>query len=93
MANQFTFFDEASPNNPAFARFGIIQFADEALVTVPLNNYSRNDLYNRVYGDGGVGYGDGGISSLADALNVAYNQFKQNSIFENRAIVLVLNDV
>uniref|UniRef100_A0AC34GNS3 VWFA domain-containing protein n=1 Tax=Panagrolaimus sp. ES5 TaxID=591445 RepID=A0AC34GNS3_9BILA len=89
--NNFTFADEASASYPAYARFGVIQFSDDPIVSITLGNYSRQDFQNRVYNT--VVYDDGGVSNLVDALNAATTQFKQNSVLTNRAIILVLNDV
>ena len=61
LASKFSFFDEASAGN-AYTRFGLIQFADNAEVSIPLGNYTRNDFDNQVRQK--VVRGDGGLNNL-----------------------------
>ncbi|KAE9549714.1 hypothetical protein FO519_007078 [Halicephalobus sp. NKZ332] len=90
LANQFSFANEVSSGN-GYARFGLIQFADNAEVSIPLANYSRSDFNNQVKQK--VVIGSGGLNNVIDALLAAYNEFQSHSILSNKAIMLVIDDI
>uniref|UniRef100_A0A914Y387 VWFA domain-containing protein n=1 Tax=Panagrolaimus superbus TaxID=310955 RepID=A0A914Y387_9BILA len=91
LATQFTFPNEANPNHFGYARFGVIQFSDDAVASVPLGNYTRAQFTSLVKSS--ISYTDGGTSRLDNAFLTAYNQFQSYSTINNRAIILLVNDV
>uniref|UniRef100_A0AC34GXE7 VWFA domain-containing protein n=1 Tax=Panagrolaimus sp. ES5 TaxID=591445 RepID=A0AC34GXE7_9BILA len=78
-------------------RFGIIEFSDDATVTVPLNHYNRADFFWKIQRN--VSYGNGGDSNVVSALTLAYNEFVNHGSSLNgkyhipRIIVLIVNDI
>uniref|UniRef100_A0A914ZAW4 VWFA domain-containing protein n=1 Tax=Panagrolaimus superbus TaxID=310955 RepID=A0A914ZAW4_9BILA len=92
IANQFAFHDEATSGDPAFARFGVIEFSSTPSVTIPLGNYSRTNFNSNVTKL--IAYSvDEGTTRLGDAFMAAFNQFQQNSIMKNKAIILIVDDL
>uniref|UniRef100_A0AC34FV04 VWFA domain-containing protein n=1 Tax=Panagrolaimus sp. ES5 TaxID=591445 RepID=A0AC34FV04_9BILA len=92
IANQFAFHDEATAGNPAFARFGVIEFSSTPSVTIPLGNYTRKDFNTNVTKL--IAYSvDEGTTRIGEAFMAALNQFKQNSLMRNQAFILVVDDV
>uniref|UniRef100_A0A914Q7R1 VWFA domain-containing protein n=1 Tax=Panagrolaimus davidi TaxID=227884 RepID=A0A914Q7R1_9BILA len=87
LANKYIFPGE---NSTDFVRFGVIQFSDDSVVSIPLGNWSRSEFEYEVRTN--IFYDNGGIRAV-DAFITAFSQFQQNSIFKNRAIVLIVNDI
>uniref|UniRef100_A0AC34F2U3 VWFA domain-containing protein n=1 Tax=Panagrolaimus sp. ES5 TaxID=591445 RepID=A0AC34F2U3_9BILA len=88
LANKYSFPGENLNN---FVRFGVIQFSDDATATIPLGNWSRSEFENQVQSN--IVYDDGGVSNVKSAFLAALAQFQQNSILNNRAIILIVNDI
>lgn len=63
VASQFTFPDESTSESPGYIRLGVIQYADNAEISIPLGDYSRNDFINRVRNTVVVG-DNGGLDNL-----------------------------
>jgi Mg-chelatase subunit ChlD len=92
IANQFAFHDEATSGNPAYARFGVIEFASTASITIPLGNYSRSQFNKDVSTK--VAYSEAeGTTRIDDAFMAAYFQFQQNGLMKNKAFILIVDDV
>uniref|UniRef100_A0AC35FLE0 VWFA domain-containing protein n=1 Tax=Panagrolaimus sp. PS1159 TaxID=55785 RepID=A0AC35FLE0_9BILA len=102
LANKYIFPGE---NSTDFVRFGVIQFSDDSVVSIPLGNWSRSEFEYEVrtnifYDNGGIIITGTPLTSeilaitwAVDAFITAFSQFQQNSIFKNRAIVLIVNDI
>uniref|UniRef100_A0AC35EVQ7 VWFA domain-containing protein n=1 Tax=Panagrolaimus sp. PS1159 TaxID=55785 RepID=A0AC35EVQ7_9BILA len=97
MASQYSFLDDITKENPFSSKFGIIEFSDNAAVSLPLDKYTRVQFYWRLQNN--TGYGSGGVSNVTAALSLAYDEFLQHgspSDGDNivpKMIVLVVNDI
>jgi hypothetical protein len=97
VTSKYSFIDDVTIQNPFSSRFGIIEFSDEASVTVPLKQYNRADFFWKI--EKNVNYGNGGTSNVTAALLLAYNEFvahvsPSNSSYQvPRIIVLIVNDI
>uniref|UniRef100_A0A914PEF0 VWFA domain-containing protein n=1 Tax=Panagrolaimus davidi TaxID=227884 RepID=A0A914PEF0_9BILA len=97
MASQYSFLDDITEQNPFSSKFGIIEFSDNATVSVPLEKYSRVQFYWRLQNN--TGYGSGGVSNVTAALSLAYDEFLQHGSLNDgdyiipKVIVLVVNDI
>jgi hypothetical protein len=97
LTKDYFFTDDLNSQNYFSSRFGIIEFSDNATVTVPLKQYSRTDFLNQISYN--VSYGDGGDSNVTAALSLAFDEFSadgtpdENGYHVPRLIVLVVNDI
>ncbi|KAE9546477.1 hypothetical protein FO519_010311, partial [Halicephalobus sp. NKZ332] len=89
-AGQFSFPNEAFPR-AGYTRFGVIQYADSAEVSIPLGNYTRSAFDRHVKQKVTVGHG--GVNNITAALLAAYDQFQSHSVLSNKAVVLIVEDV
>ncbi|KAE9550942.1 hypothetical protein FO519_005856 [Halicephalobus sp. NKZ332] len=92
LASQFTFPDESTPENPGYIRLGVIQFAENAEVTIPLGNYSRKDFINKVNTTVNMGSTEG-EENVVNGLVAAYDQFSTLSNLSHRAVILIVDDL
>uniref|UniRef100_A0AC34FTJ2 VWFA domain-containing protein n=1 Tax=Panagrolaimus sp. ES5 TaxID=591445 RepID=A0AC34FTJ2_9BILA len=81
LANQFTFPNEAIPSHSGYARFGVIQFSDDAIASVPLGNYTRAQFTSLVRSS--ISYTDGGTSRLDKSMFAINNSIDALHKLEN----------
>jgi hypothetical protein len=97
LSKDYFFTDDLNYQNSFSSRFGIIEFSDNATVTVPLKQYSRTDFLNQISYN--VSYGNGGDSNVTAALSLAFDEFSadgtpdENGYHVPRIFVLVVNDI
>jgi hypothetical protein len=94
VTSRFGFVDDVNAENLYSTSFGVIEFSNNnAVLTIPLKNYTRYDFLSNMTQS--VSYnGYEGTSSVVTALLLAYNVFSENGNGSvPNAIVLIVNDI
>ena len=65
LASQFTFPEDSTSESPGYIRLGVIQYADNPEISIPLGNHSRSGFANQVKNIVTIG-DNGGAANLKE---------------------------